>query len=787
MQKYRFKILGALLPMLILTSGASLEGCTPDASQHDDPSRVRRDLGDVAMSLDLAPGVSVLRVRYQITGNGFSKAGVLDASGQSQLSLLVGGIPAGRGYSITLEALGAADAVLCTGAATFDISARQTTQVSLALSCRLATVTGSVAVDVGSNLCPRLDDLTVVPASADVGNTIGLTALATDVDGKPASVTYAWASTLGTLSSASAASTVLTCTSAGEGTVSLTYSDGACSDTTSVTVRCVGIDAGTGADAGPDGGDAGTPDSGVPAGRIRITEWMYDGTGGEYVELTNVGGTPVDLTGYSYDDDSALLNQFSLSGLGVVQPGESVVFTESTAASFRSAWNLCAGVKLLGGYTNNLGRADQINIFDASGALVDRLTYGDQTIPGSIRTTGASGWVSAAGLGANNALAWTLSNVGDAEGSYASTGNAVGSPGKSTRGSVSYDPCNASAPDAGTPDGGTDAGSDAGADAGLSFQAWPGVADISVVDAVSTFTGDLSGLTYEPATASSPARLWAVENGNGLLFRLELIAGIWTPSSEAGWSLGKALSYPDGTGRPDSEGVTKAGFGSSTVYVASERNNAASGVSRPSILRFDTAQNSATLTATHEFSLVSDLPVVGANLGPEAVTWVSDDYLVAHGFYNESAAAPYAPAAFNHAGGVFFVGLEANGTIYAYVLDHDHSTAQRVATIQSGFPGVMGLEFDPDVGQLWASCDNTCQNRSTLLAIDEQAGSPTRGRFVLRRGFERPAGLPNANNEGLAFAPESECSGGQKRVFWADDDDTDGYSLRQGFVSCGAH
>ena len=41
--------------------------------------------------------------------------------------------------------------------------------------------------------------------------------------------------------------------------------------------------------------------------------------------------------------------------------------------------------------------------------LVDRLTYGDQTFAGTIRTNGASGWVSAAGLGANTIASWTLS------------------------------------------------------------------------------------------------------------------------------------------------------------------------------------------------------------------------------------------------------------------------------------------------------------------------------------------------------------------------------------------
>jgi len=163
---------------------------------------------------------------------------------------------------------------------------------------------------------------------------------------------------------------------------------------------------------------------------IRITEWMYSGQNGEFVEFTNVGAGPVDMTGWSYDDDSRIPGVFSLSGFGVVQPGESVIITESSAADFRVAWSLPVSVKVLGGYTNNLGRNDEINLFDGSDQLVDRLTYGDQAFVGSIRTQGRSGNpTTPAALGANDVYQWTLSAVGDTFGSYASTGGDIGNPG----------------------------------------------------------------------------------------------------------------------------------------------------------------------------------------------------------------------------------------------------------------------------------------------------------------------------------------------------------------------
>ena len=57
---------------------------------------------------------------------------------------------------------------------------------------------------------------------------------------------------------------------------------------------------------------------------------------------------------------------------------------------------------------------------------------------------------------------------------------------------------------------------------------------------------------------------------------------------------------------------------------------------------------------------------------------------------------------------------------------------------------------------------------------------------MVNRVFDRPATLPNSNNEGFAIAPATECVGGMKPVFWADDNDIGGNSLRRGSVQCAA-
>ncbi|GAB3690109.1 hypothetical protein GCM10027592_07160 [Spirosoma flavus] len=167
----------------------------------------------------------------------------------------------------------------------------------------------------------------------------------------------------------------------------------------------------------------------TPVGIIRITEFMYNGTPGEYFELTNVGNAPVNMTGWSYDDNSRIAGSFSLSSLGIVQPGESVVVTEADATVFRRAWYLPNSVKVLGGNLENLGRSDEINIYNTSATLVDRLTFNDQGIPNSVRTSDISGWTAPANLGLNQVTTYQLSAVGDVQNSYSATTGNVGNPG----------------------------------------------------------------------------------------------------------------------------------------------------------------------------------------------------------------------------------------------------------------------------------------------------------------------------------------------------------------------
>jgi len=166
---------------------------------------------------------------------------------------------------------------------------------------------------------------------------------------------------------------------------------------------------------------------------IAITEWMYSPSSGpaEFVVFTNVGTVPVDMTGWSEDDSTRSAGKHPLN-FGVLQPGESAIACEgSDAAGFRLYWNLASSVKVTTYGTNdNLGRSDEINLYDGTGGLVDRLTFNDQGGMGP-RTQGTSGNIPLAYLWQNAPSHAVLSYVGDIYLSHRDGGGSgdLGNPG----------------------------------------------------------------------------------------------------------------------------------------------------------------------------------------------------------------------------------------------------------------------------------------------------------------------------------------------------------------------
>jgi len=144
---------------------------------------------------------------------------------------------------------------------------------------------------------------------------------------------------------------------------------------------------------------------------ILITEYMYDGFNGEFIEFTNLGASNVDMTGWSFDDDSRSPGTVSLSAFGTVAPGESVILSEKSSTNFHNYWGLASTVKVIGSNKTNLGVSDEINLY-APGATSetpeDRLTFGGTTgSPLTLNFSANPGSPSV--LGTNNAAGWVPS------------------------------------------------------------------------------------------------------------------------------------------------------------------------------------------------------------------------------------------------------------------------------------------------------------------------------------------------------------------------------------------
>ena len=105
---------GSLVCLLALGVGAQFIGCSsePISNAGDEQS------GSIGLNLDAAPGVTLNAVTYTITGNGFTKTGAIDTSGSPTISGTIGGIPAGKGYTITLTATSVEGNTTFTGSAT---------------------------------------------------------------------------------------------------------------------------------------------------------------------------------------------------------------------------------------------------------------------------------------------------------------------------------------------------------------------------------------------------------------------------------------------------------------------------------------------------------------------------------------------------------------------------------------------------------------------------------------------------------------------------------------------
>ncbi|MBW3080599.1 5'-nucleotidase C-terminal domain-containing protein [Bifidobacterium saguinibicoloris] len=350
----------------------------------------------------------------------------------------------------------------------------------------------------------------------------------------------------------------------------------------------------------------------------------------------------------------------------------------------------------------------------------------------------------------------------------------------------------------------------------MTVDAWPGLPDVTAVDAEGEFgakgqsgdhtDGNLSGLVYEQGRNGSSDTLWAADNdlnptlgntsdkGPGSINKFIQVDGAWKQDPSDGWTFtkngqtkgGKQLHFKDGTGGVDSEGITLIpgadGKPDSTkgVFIGAERDNEHKKTPRPAILSYDVnaaatdtnGDGAQDLTATHEWDLTAALSQFGvtlekgddANLGVEGVAFIPDATLTAKGFQanldpgNVHAYDPKGTA--NDYGGLFFAALEKTNAIYAFALATvgGQDAAYPVASIPLP-QAAKNAGYDGPRDLVWDA-----EHDRLLAEGDNDDGTGAKigvytfdgtGALALTKLIDTPKEISGQNSEGFAITPDS--------------------------------
>ena len=121
------------------------------------------------------------------------------------------------------------------------------------------------------------------------------------------------------------------------------------------------------------------PPAPAAAPSLLITELNSNGAGSDFFELFNYGSTPIDLTGWKWDDDSANFADAAVASFPAITlaAGERLIVTNTTEAAFRTAWGLTGvtTVTVVATGGPGLGGGDAVVIFNAAGAVITSFNY----------------------------------------------------------------------------------------------------------------------------------------------------------------------------------------------------------------------------------------------------------------------------------------------------------------------------------------------------------------------------------------------------------------------------
>lgn len=358
--------------------------------------------GGDAVNLFDASGTNVLSFSYNTGGftqsNGSPAAGGhagLSAGGTATQSAVIDpsfGIGAGRRYMAATVGVNGAYANTSGGT---NIGSPGVTGLSFG---------GGPSIDLTLNAVPTtFSESAANPASVGTVTRSGATTGALEV----------------TLSSSDTTEAVVPATvTIPDGQTSVNFDITAVDDTFPDGTKMVTISA-TATGANPDTFDLSITDDGdVLDTDFFLTEIQSNQSGGapvdaeDYWELTNIGSTTRDISGYSWHDSGrsgATAQAWKLPAGTMIAPGESVIFTAAPAASFRAWWNLPPTVQVFeAAAAPGLGQNDGISFFDPQQDELFFFSYGAGgfTKEDGNPSTGTHAGPSAGGSADSQALVW---------------------------------------------------------------------------------------------------------------------------------------------------------------------------------------------------------------------------------------------------------------------------------------------------------------------------------------------------------------------------------------------
>ncbi|MFL8906298.1 lamin tail domain-containing protein [Helcococcus kunzii] len=284
---------------------------------------------------------------------------------------------------------------------------------------------------------------------------------------------------------------------------------------------------------------------------------------------------------------------------------------------------------------------------------------------------------------------------------------------------------------------------------------FPGKQTFEYVDEKPKFLSDSSGLDIVGDT------LWAVDNGTAKVWKMTIgIDGM--PTIDEGWESGKIVSFMKdinnpGAAGPDAEGITADSQGN--LFIAAERDNSFKAENRNIILQVDPNSTTDSLKTIREWDLTEIIDnarknrgmadyKVPNNEGIEAVEWIPNEVLEGN-IIDFHIDMPYVASDYSTLNnGLFLVGVENDGFIYAFALSENGSIAL-VSQIDTGMGMVMGLDYNEPTNALWAHADNGRNNTLAKITFNGTTHPDT-------SYYKAPADFDvTENNEGFAIAKKA--------------------------------